>query len=77
MTKWKLLILLSCLAIFHAPDGKELRIDTAHVTAIRSAEAVKHHLTPGTNTIIYVTGQNFGVTETPEVVEDLIENCKD
>jgi hypothetical protein len=75
MTKWKLLIPLSCLAVFHSPDGRELRIDTLHISAVRSAEGFKHHLAPGTNAVILVGSQNLGVVETPEEVESLMESC--
>jgi hypothetical protein len=64
-----------CLAIFHVPDGREIRIDTAHVSAIRSAEGFGHHLAPGTRTIISLGSQNYGVTETPDEVEAIIEGC--
>jgi hypothetical protein len=75
MMKWKLLIPFSCLALFHSPDGKEIRIDTAHINAVRSAEGFKHHLAPGTHTVISVGQQNLGVVETPEEVEALVESC--
>jgi hypothetical protein len=71
----KALLPLLCLVIFHSPDGREIRIDTLHVTAIRPAEAVKQHLAEGTRTIIYASGQNFGVIEPVAEVDLMMKNC--
>lgn len=64
-----------CLVAFHTPDGRVIKIDTHHIMAVRTAEAVKQHLAPGTNTVLYVGAQNFGVTESPDEVQMLIDEC--
>jgi hypothetical protein len=66
-----------CLAILHTPDNKELRIDVRHIAAVRPAHSLKQHLAAGTNTIVYVTTNNFGVVETLEQVQDAIHHCVD
>lgn len=73
----KKLIPLLCLAVFHSPDGKELRIESKHIVAIRSTENVKGHVAPGTNTIIYTPGQTFGITENLLETIEVISECVD
>jgi hypothetical protein len=64
-----------CLISLHSPDGKVLHIDSNHIVAMRAAEGVKQHLAIGTETIVYMSGQNFGVKETPEQIEELVASC--
>jgi hypothetical protein len=71
----KIASLVLCLAIFHTPDGKIISVDTRHIIALRSAENVKQHLAPGTNTVLYVSGQNFAITETPDEAKEAIRDC--
>ena len=66
---------LSCLAIFHSPDGTEIRIETRHIVAVRPADAVKQHLASGTNALIYTSTQTFGVIETVSEVKMLEDEC--
>ena len=67
---------LLCLILLHTPDNEVLRVDTKHVTAVRHVTSnIKQHLAPNVNTIIYAAGQNFGVRETAEEVEELINTC--
>jgi hypothetical protein len=64
-----------CLAIFHSPDGRELRIETQHIAVIRPADAVQEHVAPGTKTILYVGSQKMGVVEPPDQVQTIIQDC--
>jgi hypothetical protein len=67
---------LLCLAIFHAPDGTELTIDTS-ITAIRGVEKAGTHVAPGTRSLIYAGGEKFGVRETQEQVRMILKTCKE
>jgi hypothetical protein len=73
----RIAIALACLAIFHTPDGFELRVDTRHIAAVRPAAHVKQHLAPGTNSVVYVTTNNFGIVETVDQAQQAIRNCVD
>jgi hypothetical protein len=73
----RLLPTLICLAVFHSPDGKEIRIDSHHIVAVRPADTVKGHLHEGIQTVIYTPGQNFGVTEPLGIVEEVLSECVD
>ena len=73
----ELFSIIICMAIFHTPDGQLLTVDTRHITALRPAENIKEHLTPGTKTILYVTTKTFGVRENIEEAQDAIHNCID
>ena len=76
--RWEIVLsALWCLAILHSPDGQELRIDVRHIAAMRPAHSVKQHLAHGTNTLVYVTTNTFGVIETKEQVQDAIHHCVD
>ena len=74
MMKLRLLI-LPCLAVFHTPDGREIKIDT-NVTAVRPVEHLHGHLAKGTGSVIYIGGEQFGVTETLEEVASILKNCQ-
>ena len=64
-----------CLAIFHSPDGRELRIETQHIAAIRPSDAAQQNLAPGTKAILYVSNQKFGVTESVGDIDQIIKDC--
>jgi hypothetical protein len=66
-----------CLAVFHSPDGQIIRIDTHHISAVRSADYAKGHVAPGVKAILSAGQQNFGVIETPEEAEREIKSCVD
>jgi hypothetical protein len=69
---------LLCLAMFHTPDGKEFRLDTRQITAVRpTATELAKHVAPGTSVIIYAGGRAFGVMETLEQAQTTIRNCVD
>jgi hypothetical protein len=68
-------VTVSCLAIFHSPDNRELRIETQHIQAVRPADAAQQHLAPGTAAIVYVGGQKFGVVETTAEIEQIVRDC--
>ena len=68
---------LLCLVVVHTPDGEQLRIDSRSVMALRASTGVEHHLAKGTKTILYLTGKNFGLVETPDEVVDRINHCKE
>ena len=72
--RW-LLAALACLAIFHTPDGRELRVETQHISAVRPADSVQQQVAPGTKAIIYVGSQKFGLVETPAEIDMLVKDC--
>jgi hypothetical protein len=63
------------LAIFHTPDGRELRVETQHISAVRPADSVQQQVAPGTKSIIYVLTQKFGIIEPPGDVQTIIRDC--
>ena len=65
----------ACLAIFHSPDNRELRVETQHIQAVRPADAAQQHLAPGTGAIIYVGSQKFGVVESAAEIDQIIKDC--
>jgi hypothetical protein len=65
----------ACLAIFHSPDNRELRLETQHIQAVRPADAAQQHLAPGTGAIIYVGSQKFGVVESAAEIDQIIKDC--
>jgi hypothetical protein len=66
---------LLCLAIFHSPDGRELRIETQHIQAVRPADAAQEHVAPGIKAIIYLGSQKFGVLESPGEAYVIMRDC--
>ena len=64
-----------CLAIFHSPEGRELRVETQHIAAVRPADAVQQNVAPGTKAILYVGSQKFGVVEAPSEIDQIIKDC--
>ena len=65
-----------CLVVFHSPDGKELIFDSRHIAAVRPVEgAIRQHLHPNTNAVIYASTQTFGVVETVDEVEKQLREC--
>jgi len=77
MTAWlaRLVAAMTCLAIFHSPDNRELRVETQHIQAVRPADAAQQHLAPGTNAIVYVGSQKFGVIESASEIDQIIKDC--
>jgi hypothetical protein len=71
----RIVIAVTCLAIFHSPDNRELRIESQHIAAVRPADAAQQHLAPGTKAIIYVGSQKFGVVESAVEIEQIIRDC--
>jgi hypothetical protein len=63
------------MAIFHSPDGRELRLETAHIAAVRPSDVAQQQLAAGTKAIIYVGSQKFGVVETPGEIDAIIKDC--
>ena len=66
---------LLCLAVFHSPDGRELRIETQHIAIVRPADAVQQNVAPGTKSILYVGGQKLGVVESPDETAVILRDC--
>jgi hypothetical protein len=64
-----------CLAIFHSPDGRELRIETQHIAVVRPSDAVQQNVAPGTKAILYVGSQKLGVVESPDEVTIIMRDC--
>ena len=71
----RLVTTAACLAIFHSPDNRELRVETQHIQAVRPADAAQQHVAPGTNAIIYVGSQKFGIVESASEIEQIIRDC--
>ena len=71
----RLVTATTCLAIFHSPDNRELRVETQHIQAVRPADAAQQHLAPGTNAIIYVGSQKFGIVESAPEIDQIIKDC--
>jgi hypothetical protein len=63
------------LAIFHSPDGRELRIETQHIAIVRPADAVQQNVAPGTKSILYVGGQKLGIVESPDEAAVILRDC--
>jgi len=75
MTPRAFRLAVACLAIFHSPDNRELRVETQHIQAVRPADAAQQHLAPGTNAIVYVGSQKFGVVESAAEIDQIIKDC--
>jgi hypothetical protein len=69
------IIIIACMAVFHSPEGRELRIETQHLQVVRPADAAQGQLAPGTKSILYVGSQKFGIVETPSQVVEIIRDC--
>ena len=67
---------IACLLVFHAPSGSDLTIESTSINAVRPAGEFSH-LAHGTNAVLYVAGEKFGVRETITEVEVLIGKCKE
>jgi hypothetical protein len=63
------------MAIFHSPDNREVRVETAHIAVVRPSDAAQQSLAPGTRAILYVGSQKFGVVETPDQINAIIRDC--
>jgi hypothetical protein len=68
-------IVVSCLAIFHSPDGRELRIETQHIAVVRPADAIQQNVAPGTKSILYVGSQKLGVIESADEASIIMRDC--
>jgi uncharacterized protein YlzI (FlbEa/FlbD family) len=70
-----LVLAAGCFITLHGPNGKdEMHVDAASIFIVRAVTpGIEHHIAPGTKTILYVNGHKFGVSETVEQVEDMIE----
>ena len=75
MTDWKIVLPVMCLAIFHSPDGRELRIETQHIAIVRPTDAVQQNVAPGTKAILYVGSQKLGVVESPDEATMTMRDC--
>ena len=50
-------------------------METQHIQAVRPADAAQQHLAPGTNAIVYVGSQKFGVIESASEIDQIIKDC--
>ena len=66
---------VACLITLHDPSGRLITFDTHQISAVQPTEEIARHVAPGTKSIIYVGGKNFGVTETREEIKEMIEDC--
>jgi hypothetical protein len=68
-----------CMLTFHGPDGSELLIVSDTIKAIKPAVKAHHsHLTPGTNSVLYlgIRPNGFGIHETTlEALHIIEEGC--
>lgn len=70
------LVLIPCLLVLHTPAGTELHIESKHVNVFQPlAKSAEQHVAPGTKTIVHTGGAKFGVTETTEEIDTMLENC--
>lgn len=68
--------ILLCLVVFHAPDGSLVSVEKAHIAAIRPVtDQIKEHVAPGTHALVYVGQHKFGITESLEEAETMLESC--
>lgn len=66
-----------CLVVFHAPDGSLVSVEKQHVAAVRPVtDAIKEHVAPGTKALVYVGQHKFGITETLDEAEAMLEQCE-
>jgi hypothetical protein len=64
-----------CLIVLHSPDNRELQVESQYIEVMRPAEAARQHVTPGTQAILYVGAQRFGVIESIDQINIIIRNC--
>jgi uncharacterized protein YlzI (FlbEa/FlbD family) len=79
MTDILLILATGCFITVHGPNGKDpMRVDASSIFIVRpSTPSIEPHVAPGTNTILYVNGHKFGIHETVEEVEEMIERCEE
>lgn len=71
------LVTALCLVLFHSPDGKELRVETAQIAALKAADHTPH-LPPDTKSVLLAGGQKFAIRETVEQAQQIIDAaCED
>ena len=77
MTDILLILATGCFIIVHGPNGKdELHVDASSIFIVRpTTKDIEPHIAAGTKTILYIGGQKFGISETPEEVEAMIRDC--
>lgn len=67
---------LCCLLAFHAPDGSQLLLESAAISAIRPiAPSHRPQVTQGVRSVVYIGAQGFGVMENAGEVMTLIDGC--
>jgi hypothetical protein len=67
-----------CVVILHTPDGGNLYLEEAHITAVRPASQVHvENLAKGTKSVVYGVDENFGVIEEATDVVKQIEACNE
>jgi hypothetical protein len=74
-----IVLLVSCFAILHQPDGVEVRIDKDHIVSIRPnvQEHTRRQLHQAVEAVVDTGSQKFGVVETENQVQEAIRNCID
>ena len=67
---------LTCLVLFHSPDGSKLLLESEAINAVRPIDS-RHqpHVTKGVNSVVYVGSQGYGVKETTQDVLTRIDEC--
>jgi hypothetical protein len=79
MTDVLLILAAGCFITLHGPNGKdEMHIDASSIFIVRpNSPDIEHHIAHGIKTIIYVSGHRFGVHETFEEIEEMIQKCEE
>jgi hypothetical protein len=71
----------SCVVVLHSPNGAQLIIPSGEdIKVMRPVgEAAQEHVAEGTHSVIYlgVRPNGFGVKESVEQIEAMIEACND
>lgn len=74
--RWLAILPLACLLILHSPSGTELRFESQHVSVYQPLpKGSEGHVAPGVKTLIHTGGQKFGVVETVEQIDAMLESC--
>lgn len=54
-----------------------MSVESQHIAAIRPvSDQIKEHVAPGTKALVYVGAHKFGITESLEQAEEMVENCQ-
>lgn len=70
------IIWLGCVLTLHTPAGTQLLLESRHITVFQPLpKTSEQHVAAGTKTIVHTGGQKFGVTESVDDINALLEQC--